>query len=569
MNKVKRKGLDIDTEEKRVNHKPKDFSYNVEYFNKRKSQMDNIFNQIKPDLQELSDYFSPRTSRFLVNDVNKPIKKSKNIVDSITITAVKNFASGMQSGATSAATRWFKNQMKKKELNDIHSVKVWCQNMEDLIKRILHSSNFYQNMLTLYKHLAVYGFGCLSLEPDYKTVVNFKLLPVGSYRYAKDHRGEVDTLCRNFRETAQNIVDKYGYENCSAEVKQAYDSNSDAMFELIYFVEPNKEYNPHSPLSKNKKFIAATYQAGQDKFLKLSGFDRFPFAIFEAEVNGEDVYPTNCPAIEALPDAKQLMVQVKEYAKGIKKLVSPLYKGPASLQKHKGFNDAPGQVVFDDENGNGISPVYEINPRILELKQNNDELKEVIKEHFYNDLFAVILNTAERERTATEVNEIKEEKMVLLSPLLDQVHKGLRQILDWIFSEIVRVGIMPEPPEEIQQEEMETEFVSSLALAQRVKGISIIERYTTFVTNLAQLTDPTLVKKLNVDKIVDDYAEIGNVNPEHVIPTEEVNKYREQIAQQQAMQQQMQSLQQGSEMIKNMGGVDSIGGDLAARLGVG
>ncbi len=58
----------------------------------------------------------------------------------------------------------------------------------------------------------------------------------------------------------------------------------------------------------------------------------------------------------------------------------------------------------------------------MELKQSNDELKETIKEHFYNDLFAVILNTAERGRTATEVNEVKEEKMVLLSPLLDQVH---------------------------------------------------------------------------------------------------------------------------------------------------
>lgn len=111
------------------------------------------------------------------------------------------------------------------------------------------------------------------------------------------------------------------------------------------------------------------------------------------------------------------------YSKAIKKLVSPLYKGPASLLKAKGIAvDAPGQIVPEDDQGRGISTVYEVNPRILELKQSNDELKETIKEHFYNDLFAVILNTAERGRTATEVNEVKEEKMVLLSPLLDQVH---------------------------------------------------------------------------------------------------------------------------------------------------
>ena len=51
--------------------------------------------------------------------------------------------------------------------------------------------------------------------------------------------------------------------------------------------------------------------------------------------------------------------------------------------------------------------------------------------------------------------------------------------------------------------------------------------------------------------------------------TEDVNKMREQIAQQQAQEKQMQALQQSSEMIKNMGGVDAFGANLANRLGVG
>ena len=559
-------GLEIEENKEPKIIRPKEFSYSTKYFKKKKNQMDNDFNQIKSDLQELSSHFSPRNSRFLVNDVNKPIKKSKKIIDSITLTAVRNFASGMQSGATSAATRWFKYQMKNKELNDIQSVKIWCNQEEELIRRILASSNFYQSMLGIYKHLGVYGFGALSMEPDFQTVVNFKLLPIGSYRYSKDHRGNINTVCRNFKESAENIVEKYGYENCPDNVKEAYDNQNATLFELCYFVEPNKEYNPKSPLSKHKKFISATFVAGSDKFLKLSGFDRFPFAAFEAEVNGEDVYPSNCPGIEALPDAKQLMTQVKEYSKGLKKLVSPLYKGPASMFKNTGLVDAPGQIIPEDDNGRGISTVYEVPPDVLKLKQNNDELKQTIKEHFYNDLFAVILNTAERGRTATEVNEIKEEKMVLLSPLLDQVHKGLRAVLDWVFFETVETGIMPE---QIQAEEMETEFVSALALAQKVKNISSMERFTTFVTNLAQVCDPTLVKKINSDKVVDEYAEIANVNPELVKSTDEVNKYREQLQQQQQQAQQMQQIKDGTEMIKNMGGIDSIGGDLATRLGVG
>ena len=215
-------GLEIEENKEPKITRPKEFSYSTKYFKKKKNQMDNDFNQIKSDLQELSSYFSPRNSRFLVNDVNKPIKKSKKIIDSITLTAVRNFASGMQSGATSAATRWFKNQMKNKELNDIQSVKIWCNQEEELIRRILASSNFYQSMLGIYKHLGVYGFGALSMEPDFQTVVNFKLLPIGSYRYSKDHRGNINTVCRNFKESAENIVEKYGYENCPDNVNSLY-----------------------------------------------------------------------------------------------------------------------------------------------------------------------------------------------------------------------------------------------------------------------------------------------------------------------------------------------------------
>lgn len=564
-----KKGLELEEIEIKDLRKPKNFSYNVAYFNKKKAQMDYVFNNIKGDLRELSEYFASKMSRFIVTDVNKPLKKTRKIRDSISIKAVNDFAAGMQSGATSAATRWFKVQMKNKELNDIHEVKIWCSEEEELMKRILASSNFYQNMLGAYKQLGSYGFGNIQMESDYETVANFKLLPVGSYRYSKDHRGEPNALCRNYMETADNIVEKYGYENCSSDVQSAYDNSSSQLFELVYFVEPNKEHNPHSPLAKHKKFIAVTYEAGKDKFLSVSGFDKFPFAIFEAEVNGEDNYPSNCPGIQALPDVKQLQEQTKTYSVAMKKIAVPLMKGPASLKKQKGITDAPGQIIAEDENGRGLSPVYEVNPQILQLKQHNDELKETIKEHFYNDLIAVILNTAERGRTATEVNEIKEEKMVLLSPLLDQVHKGLRAILNWIFYETVRTGIMPEPPEVIQREEMEIEFVSSLALAQKIKGISATERFTTFTVNLAQMTDPTVIYKINSDQIVDDYAEIANINPKYLVSTDEVNKKRQEIAQKQAQQEQMQAIEQGTQMVKNLGGIDSFGGNLASRLGVG
>ena len=140
------------------------------------------------------------------------------------------------------------------------------------------------------------------------------------------------------------------------------------------------------------------------------------------------------------------------------------------------------------------------------MNEEMQKLKTSIKEIFYNDLFAMILNTAERSRTATEVNELKEEKMVLLSPLLQQIHNGLNQVIDWVFQESIQLNILPEPPAEIMGQDMDIEFVSTLAQAQKAVKISAMERFTTFTVNLAQTLDASLKNKLNASKIIDDYA---------------------------------------------------------------
>lgn len=545
------------------------FNYDKVYFERRRAEMEDAFNQIKPDLQELSDHLSPRTSRFLVDDINKPIRKSKKVVDSTPLIAVRNFCSGMQSGCTSAAMRWFKNQVKSPELRKQYEVKLWCSQVEELMRAILLESNFYECMLGIYNNIATYGIGCLSMQSDYESVVNFKLLPVGSYRYSKDYRGEVDTVCRAYKEKARNLVELYGEKNCSDSVCNAAAERKDVYFDVVYFVEPNKDYNEKSPFSQHKRFISVTYEVGSGQILRKSGIERFPFVVFEAQVNGEDTYPSNCPGIEALPDVKQLNDVLKSLAKASKKMYAPAYNTPRNMVTKQ--IDTPNVMIpTGDDPAERITPVYVPNAAILDpLYNEKAELKQMIKEHFYNDLFAVILNTAERGRTATEVNEVKEEKMVMLSPLLDQVHKGLRKILEWEFHECIRVNILPQPPETLQGQNIEIEFVSTLAQAQKVRGIASIERFTTFTLNLAQTLDPTLAKKLKGDTIVENYADIANIPPEMLTPDDELQAMREAIAKQQEQAQQMAAMQQGAEMIKNVGGIDAFGGEMMSRMGMG
>lgn len=544
--------------------------YSKKYFNARRAELETAYNVLKPDWQELADYFLPRSVRFLARNVNKQPAKNKKIKDSTPLLAVRNFSSGMMSGATSPATNWFKVKIKNYGINVSYEVKTWCNSVENLFRDIFNSSNLYRILPAVYKQIGVFGISVLGLMSDEATILRCQLLPIGSYRIAKNQKGDIDTICRVFMETAKNIYDRFGEENVSKEVLNAIHSNRyEEMFEIVHFVEPNKDYMPDSVWAEDKEFISVYYEfaSGEEKFLSKSGFNKFPYAVFESEVNGEDVYPCECPGVNALPDVKQLMSMVVDEGKAVKKMISPTYKGPASL-KNKKMIDAPAAFIEEDENGRGLSPIYEVNPRVLEVDSIIDKLKESIKETFYNDLFAMILNTAERTRTATEVNELKEEKMVLLSPLLQQIHNGLNQVMDWVFQECITLNILPEPPDEIIGENMDIEFVSTLAQAQKAAKISSMERFTTFTINLAQSLDTSLKKKLNANKIIDDYADFANISPEQLVATKEVEKQKHQEEEAEKQKSAIEQAKEGSEIIKNIAGTDSYGSDLMARLGI-
>lgn len=541
------------------------------FFEQRRFELESPFNEIKADLQELADFFYPRSVRFLANKVNKTNKRrNKKILDSTPITAVRNFSSGMMSGATSPAQNWFKFKIRNYNMENDYEVKNWCAQVEKLMRDAFNASKIYTKLPIIYKQLGVFGFAALSLEPDYDDIFVCRVLPIGSYRYAKNYKGQIDTFVREYSETAKNIVEQFGKENVSDAVKNAYEKSPQTYFELIHFVMPNPNFDSTKVWAKNKEFISVYYEKAskENKFLSESGFDKFPYVVFEAETNGEDVYPSDCPGINALPDVKQLFEMIKEYAKAIKKIVSPPLKGPAKY-KDRTISTLPEAYTPDADDGSeGVRPIHEVNPRILELSQQIENLKNTVKEHFYNDLFAMILNTAERGRTATEVNELKEEKMVLLSPLLEQIHSGLDLIHSWCFEEFLRVDILPEPPEQIQGGELEIEFVSTLAQAQKVQKIASMERFSTFTINLANTLDPMLRAKINGSKIIDDYADFANIDPSQVNPTEYVEQMRAAQEQKQQQQEQLAAIQQGTEMIKNMGGVDAIGANLAARVGM-
>ena len=102
----------------------------------------------------------------------------------------------------------------------------------------------------------------------------------------------------------------------------------------------------------------------------------------------------------------------------------------------------------------------------------------------------------------------------------------------------------------------------------KVQNIASMERFTTFVANIGNSIDPVLLKKVNGEKMIDDYADFANIDPSQVTPTEVLEEYRKAMDAREQQQEMMNQLTAGGQFVKNMGGVDAIGQNLMSRVGV-
>ena len=99
---------------------------------------------------------------------------------------------------------------------------------------------------------------------------------------------------------------------------------------------------------------------------------------------------------------------------------------------------------------------------------------------------------------------------------------------------------------------LKIEYISIMAQAQKMLGISGVERFTGFVGQMAQM-DPSVLDKIKSDKIIDSYGDMTSVPTSILRTDEEVQAMRDQRANAQAQQQKMQQMQMAASAAKDLG----------------
>jgi hypothetical protein len=539
----------------------------IKHFNKRLEALRSERSDFDSHYRELSDNILAARGRFLTTDRNKGHKRNTKQYNNTARRASRSLSAGMMAGMSSPARPWFRLGTHSIALREVGPVKRWLNSVERLMFAIFAESNFYNTLAQVYDELGTFATAPMAIYENFENVIRCQMFTVGSYFLGVNGQGFVDSFYREYQLTVGALVSQFGKENVSKAVRTNFENgNTEQYIDVIHVMEPNDDRDGMRPGPPPMAYRSVYYEKSEsEKFLREKGFEEFPIMAPRWQVTAEDTYGTECPGMTALGDIKQLQIQEKKKAQALDKLVDPPLQAPAEM-KGKRISIIPGDTSYVDQRGpgTGIAPIYTVNPDFNAIAADIQNTERRINQAYFVDLFLMFTNIEQRERvTQEEIIRKNEEKLLMLGPMLQRTQTELfDKVIDRTFNIALRAGIMPDPPPELENQQLKIEYLSPLFQAQKSVATATIERMSTFVGNVAQFS-PEALDKFDADQAIDEYADAIGANPNIILTDDEVLDVRAQRERQNQIDRMAAMAgpaKDGTQAVKNLSDAES-GGD--------
>ena len=532
----------------------------IQMMRERWNHLDTEYSSWRAHQWEISRMFMPKTGRFFVEDRNKGWKRNEEIIDNTGTRAVRILGAGLTAGASSPARPWLKIKAANPDLNRMHDVQLWLDEVTRIVMHTFSQSNTYFVLQQLYEETPLYGTGCALIVRDEDKVIRLHSLTAGQYRLATGPDGEVNCMYRELQMTVAQLVREFGIAKCSDRVSSMFrEGQLEEGITIYHAIEPREDRDTSKIDNKNMPWRSVYWEAGEateiTEVLNESGFLSFPVLAPRWSVAPEDVYG-NGPGMEALPDVIQLQQEQFRKGQAIDFATKPPVLLPSDMKNHEVDLSPGGENYADAAGANVARPIWQVGLQLAPLLEDIRDVRSRINASFFVDMFMMIAQTDKR-MTATEVAERHEEKLLMLGPALERLHTELlEKLVDLTFEHLIEAGRIPEPPPELSGSSLDVEFISMLAQAQRAAGAGAIDRFVASVGAVAQMK-PDVLDKVDADAYVDDLADRLGVPADLLISTEEALSLRKARAKMQAEQAQAEMQAQQAGALKDAGSAAS------------
>lgn len=533
--------------------------------------MDSEYNHWEPHFRELRDAIKPSRGRFETDERRSESSINKRILDSTAQMALRTLRAGLMSGITSPSRPWFRLGLRGSTADETDfAAKEWLHEVQVRMYEVLRGSNIYRMLDSVYDDLGMYGTSCALVLGDFEDVVRGHSMQVGRYRIADDGMGRVVSMQRELKMPIISIVQMFGEDRVSDEIKQAWKKGDYfETREICHAVDKRSNGDPKALEAARRPWASVYWEkaAQDDKLLMVSGHRTRPLLAPRWETIEGEAWSSSSPGMVALGDARSLQVMQREKAEAIQKMHKPAMIG-GPLQGNAFFKNVPGgftAMATNDLNAGGMRPAYEVKPDIQGLLLDIQETQRRVDVAFYRDLFMMADMSLQGRSmiTAREIAERHEEKLMALGPVLESLdHELLQPLIEATFAHMQEAGILPEAPESIAGQALKVDYISLLAQAQKAIGVGAIERTIGFAGTLAQLK-PEVLDLLDGDAMMREFADQVGPPPGILHSPDELAKIREAAQQAAGQAQAMAAAEPMAGAAKllseaNLNGIDAL-----------
>ena len=494
--------------------------------------------------QEVADYMLPRKAE-ITKQRARGDKRHTLIFDATAIHSLELLAASLHGMLTSSANRWFSLRFRETSLNDSDEAKEWLEDATQRMYDVIAKSNFQQEIFECYHDLIAFGTSCLMIEEDQEDVLNFSARHIKEIYIQENKKGFVDTLYRRFKMPAQAAADKFGIDKVSREIVNLVKKNPFEDVDLVHVIKPRLSFDPKKQDKANMPFQSIYFEYGTGHIISSGGFKENPYVIPRYLKASTEQYGRS-PGMNALPDVKVLNKMVENSLKAAAKMIDPPLLVPDDGMLAP-IRMSPGSINFFRSGSRDRIEPLNINANTAETLSLENQRRDAIVKMFHVDQLVISEN---RNMTATEVLQRQEEKMRILGPVLGRLQSELLSpLIIRVFNIMLRNKLFLMSPDILQSQELNIEYVSPIALAQKSSELQGIMRGLELFGSLAQ-TMPVM-DYIDENGLVKQIIDILGLPAKIIRSDVEVQEIREERAQEQQQQQLQQQQLAETQMAKN------------------
>jgi hypothetical protein len=485
------------------------------------------------------EFFKEMTSEYEVH------WRRRNLWSSTPIVSCQLLASQMHGSLTSPAVRWYGLKFEDEDLNLNSDAREWLEDCERRMWNSLLESDFNSESPELYLDIASYGTSIFMMEPkadipDPWDGVDYTVWPIMDSYFEMGGDSRPRVVYRILRYTRAQLEDRFpdvDYDQLDLPAFEDVDTKVEVVF-CVYWRD--KQMDIEGFLAPNQRPVGYKYVMRQQKAIcEEGGYYEFPAMVVRWSKVAGSVWGTS-PAMQGLSDIRMLNETVAQVVEARSKVIDP----PMMATETGIIGDldlVPGGLTIVQDMGD-LAPLQNFT-NFAEAENEIARLEESIRATFFIDKLELKDSPA---MTATEVNARQERMLRLMAPTMGRLQNDfLNPLVENLFAMMFRAGEFMEPPEILQNANLDIEYTGPIPRAQKMEVAAGIESLMGSMVAVAEVF-PQALDKIDEDVIVDKLAELKGVPAEVIRSQAEVEAVRaKRQAQQDAMMQAQIAEQQG------------------------